>query len=63
MVYNDYILPLSKITKQIKVGLKKSVEAMAHKYLDISNLNIIVSGKSNKKLIKDIIINFKEKLN
>jgi len=61
MVYNDYILPLSKITKQIKVIPKKSVEAMAHKYLDISNLNIIVSGKSNKKLIKDIIINFEEK--
>ena len=55
MVYNDEIMTLTKITNIVEKILKKNVEGMSHKYLDISNLNIIVSGKSNQTLVKDMI--------
>ena len=61
MVYNDEIMTLTKITNIVEKILKKNVEGMSHKYLDISNLNIIVSGRSNQKLVKDMIISYEKK--
>jgi len=55
LVYSDKVHNINNIVKHIKSINKKFVEGMAHKYLDITDMNMIISGKTDKKFIKNIV--------